>query len=190
MKDKKWSYLLLAAVLCIFSLLGGCQETKQEATKEESAEQTETETEATTEKQPLRIGLILSSKDDAENEATKELFQALASELGAELIVKTPDVTAEEAAGARELSYHSFVLCDVNPVEYQMLAVDDLVAEKADLIVIHANHREALEGVLAAARGIGIRVIAWEQELTEGSFDIYTETAEEAAEQIRAGSAL
>ena len=89
-----------------------------------------------------RIGLILTSRDDPENESVEAVFQELADRLGAELSVQTPDVSATEAAEARELAYHTFALCDVNPIEYQMLAVNELVAENVDVIAIHANHED------------------------------------------------
>lgn len=187
MKDREKSYWFLC--LCFLLLIGGCGSAGEEKVQEVSDSETVQEEEKSKDS-PLRIGLILSSRDDAENEELEEVFQSLASELGAELSVKTPDVTAAEAAKARKLSYHSFVLCDVNPIEYQMLAVNELVAENADYIVIHGNHGEALEGILASARGVGIQVIALEQEMTEGSFDAYADTAEKAAEEIKTGSAL
>ena len=124
--------------------------------------------------QIARIGLILTSRDDPENESVEAVFQELADRLGAELSVQTPDVSATEAAEARELAYHTFVLCDVN----------ELVAENVDVIAIHANHEEALESVLSAARGVGIRVIAFGQEVTEESCDEYVKTAEQAALEI------
>lgn len=189
MKAKSKKYGLLSLGLCILLLLGGCDSGGEKKVQKESASEAESGEEKT-ENTVLRIGLILSSRDDTENEELEAAFQSLALELGAELSVKTPDVTATEAAEAREFSYHSFILCDVNPIEYQMLAVNELVAEDADYIVIHANHREALEGILTSARGVGIQVIALEQEMTEGSFDAYADTAEKAAEEIKTGSAL
>ncbi len=189
MKGKGKCYWLLSLCLCLLLFIGGCGSAGEKKVREETASKTAQEEEKF-EDIPLRIGLILSSRDDAENEELEAAFQSLASELGAELSIKTPDVTAAEAAEARKLSYHSFVLCDVNPIEYQMLEVNELVAEDADYIVIHANHREALEGILASARGVGIQVIALEQEMTEGSFDAYADTAEKAAEEIKTGSAL
>lgn len=191
MKDRRKSYWFLPLCLCFLLFIGGCGSAGEEKVQVQEVSDSETVLEEEKSKDsPLRIGLILSSRDDAENEELEEVFQSLASELGAELSVKTPDVTAAEAAKARKLSYHSFVLCDVNPIEYQMLAVNELVAENADYIVIHGNHGEALEGILASARGVGIQVIALEQEMTEGSFDAYADTAEKAAEEIKTGSAL
>lgn len=67
----------------------------------------------------------------------------------------------------RGLEYRTFALCDVDPIEYQMLAVNELVAEDVDVIAIHANHEEALESVLSAARSVGVRVIAFEQPVTD-----------------------
>lgn len=151
MMDRRKSYWFLPLCLCFLLFIGGCGSAGEEKVQKVSDSETVLEEEKSKDS-PLRIGLILSSRDDAENEELEEVFQSLASELGAELSVKTPDVTAAEAAKARKLSYHSFVLCDVNPIEYQMLAVNELVAENADYIVIHGNHGEALEGILASAR--------------------------------------
>ena len=79
----------------------------------------------------------------------------------------------------------------MDPIEYQMLAVNEFVAEGADVIAVHANHPEALEGVLAAARGVGVQICAWGCQLTEESCDVYVETAEEASaaalELLKAG---
>ena len=174
---------LLGILLC--GLLSGCGQEKVA-----EAEASERESEAIEQENPdageqiSRIGLILTSRDDPENESVEAVFQELADRLGAELSVQTPDVSATEAAETRELAYHTFVLCDVNPIEYQMLAVNELVAENVDVIAIHANHEEALESVLSAARGVGIRVIAFGQEVTEESRDGYVKTAEQAALEI------
>lgn len=175
--------LWLLAVCLLCGLLGGCGQNRIEAA-EASESRTEPESSAAEPKASLGIGLILTSRDDPENESVEAVFQELADRLGAELRVKTPDVSAAEADEARKLAYHTFVLCDVDPIEYQMLAVNELVAENVDVIAIHANHEEALESVLSAARGVGIRVIAFGQEVTEESCDGYAKTAEQAALEI------
>ena len=174
-------WLLAMCLLC--GLLGGCGQNRVEAA-EASESRTEPESSAAEPKASMRIGLILTSRDDPENESVEAVFQELADRLGAELRVKTPDVSAAEADEARKLTYHTFVLCDVDPIEYQMLAVNELVAKNVDVIAIHANHEEALESVLSAARGVGIRVIAFGQEVTEESCDEYEKTAEQAALEI------
>ena len=174
-------WLLAMCLLC--GLLGGCGQNRVEAA-EASESRTEPESSAAEPKASLEIGLILTSRDDPENESVEAVFQELADRLGAELRVKTPDVSAAEADEARKLDYHTFVLCDVDPIEYQMLAVNELVAKNVDVIAIHANHEEALESVLSAARGVGIRVIAFGQEVTEESCDEYVKTAEQAALEI------
>ena len=174
---------LLGILLC--GLLSGCGQEKVA-----EAEASERESEAIEQENPdageqiSRIGLILTSRDDPENEQVQIEFENLAEALGAELHVKTPDVSAAEADEARGLEYRTFALCDVDPIEYQMLAVNELVAENVDVIAIHANHEEALESVLSAARGVGIRVIAFGQEVTEESCDGYVKTAEQAALEI------
>ena len=132
-----------------------------------------------------RIGLILTSRDDPENEQVQTDFENLAEALGAELHVKMPDVSAAEADEARGLEYRTFALCDVDPIEYQMLAVNELMAEDVDVIAIHANHEEALESVLSAARSVGVRVIAFEQPVTDAGCDGYAETSEEAVAVIK-----
>ena len=175
--------LRLLAICLLCGLLGGCGQSRGD-TVEASESRTEPESSAAEPKASLEIGLILTSRDDPENESVEAVFQELADRLGAELRVKTPDVSAAEADEARKLTYHTFVLCDVDPIEYQMLAVNELVAENVDVIAIHANHEEALESVLSAARGVGIRVIAFGQEVTEESCDEYVKTAEQAALEI------
>ena len=174
-------WLLAMCLLC--GLLGGCGQSRVD-TAEASVTRTEPESSAAEPKASLEIGLILTSRDDPENESVEAVFQELADRLGAELRVKTPDVSAAEADEARKLAYHTFVLCDVDPIEYQMLAVNELVAENVDVIAIHANHEEALESLLSAARGVGIRMIAFGQEVTEESRDGYAKTAEQAALEI------
>ena len=180
--------MLLACALLGILLCGPLRGCGQEKVAESEA--SENKFEAIEQENPdageqiSRIGLILTSRDDPENESVEAVFQELADRLGAELSVQTPDVSATEAAETRELAYHTFVLCDVNPIEYQMLAVNELVAENVDVIAIHANHEEALESVLSAARGVGIRVIAFGQEVTEESRDGYVKTAEQAALEI------
>lgn len=176
--------LFMVFLLCV--ALGGCGNKQKEHTEAAGAG-TQEDSEASAqnrEEKPLRIGLILTSRDDPENEEVQAVFQKLAEDTGAELLVKTPEVSAADAGEARELAYHTFVLCDVDPIEYQMLAVNELVEENVDVIAIHANHTEALESVLSAARGVGIRVVAFEQPVTEGCADVYAETAEGAAGMI------
>ena len=134
---------------------------------------------------PLRMGLILTSRDDPENQETEAAFQSLAQELGAELLVETPDVTASDAGEARALEAGTFILCDVDAIEYQMLATDALVAEGVSVVAIHPNHAEALESVLSAARGVGIYVAAFADPVTDASADACVGTAVEAAELIK-----
>ena len=61
---------------------------------------------------------------------------------------------------------------------------NQFAAENVDVIAIHANHSEALESVLTAARGIGIRICAWECEVQEGCFDTYVDTASEVPDAV------
>lgn len=180
-RAKKW--LPLALLLCGLWLLNSCGQAAQQG-ETETSEPVEAEKQAETD-QSLRIGLILTSRDDPENESVQAAFESLASDQAAELTVKTPDVSASEAAEARSLEYRTFVLCDVDPIEYQMLAVNELIAEGVEVIAIHANHTEALESVLSAARSVGVRVVAFEQPVTEESCDIYAETVEEAVREIK-----
>lgn len=123
------------------------------------------------------IGLILTSQDAQENDALIQEFEALAEEMGAELLVRIPEVTCAEAEEARSLT-GDFVLCEVDPIEYQMLHVNEMVAEDVDVIAIHANHPQALEPVLTAARSVGIQVCAFGQEVGEESCDVYVEVGE------------
>ncbi len=167
---KKGNLFLFLAFLA----LGACgRQKEQEETLIMRAERAEGVAEDTP-----ALALILTSKDANENSNLIKSFREKANGQGARLLVKIPDVTEEEALEARQET-GNFVLCDVNPIEYQMLLVNELVAEDVDVIAIHANHREALEPVLAAARSLGIRICAFEQEVSEGSCDIYT-TAEDA----------
>lgn len=181
--------MLLACALLGILLCGPLSGCGQEKVAE--AEASEKKSEAIEQENPdageqiSRIGLILTSRDDPENEQVQIEFENLAEALGAELYVKTPDVSAAEADEARGLEYRTFALCDVDPIEYQMLAVNELVAENVDVIAIHANHEEALESVLSAARSVGVRVIAFEQPVTDTSCDAYAETAEEAVTVIK-----
>ena len=185
---RKQGMLLACALLGILLCgpLSGCGQEKVAET-----EASEKKSEAIEQKNPdvgeqiSRIGLILTSRDAPENEQVQTDFENLAEALGAELHVKTPDVSAAEADEARGLEYRTFALCDVDPIEYQMLAVNELVAENVAVIAIHANHEEALESVLSAARSVGVRVIAFEQPVTDTSCDAYAETAEEAVTVIK-----
>ena len=131
------------------------------------------------EKEPV-IGLILTSEDADENEEIISGFREEAKAAGARLEVRIPPVSREDAREAAKLT-GSFVLCQVDPIEYQMLFVNELVAEDVDVIAIWANHSEALESVLAAARSVGIRICAFGQEVGEESRDFYAETEEAAA---------
>jgi ABC-type sugar transport system substrate-binding protein len=168
--------LRIAALLALALILGGCGKT--DINKEYSVkEETEAENVRSGEAKTPAIGLILTSEDDEENEAVIAGFQEAAGAAGAELMVRIPDVTCEEAQEAVKLE-GSFVLCDVNPIEYQMLLINDLVMENVDVIAIHSNHREALEPVLSAARAVGIRVCAFGCDVGEKSCDIFADTEE------------
>lgn len=118
--------MLLACALLGILLCGPLSGCGQEKVAE--AEASEKKSEAIEQKNPdvgeqiSRIGLILTSRDDSENEQVQTDFENLAEALGAELHVKTPDVSAAEADEARGLEYRTFALCDVDPIEYQMLA--------------------------------------------------------------------
>lgn len=129
-------------------------------------------------------GLILTSRDAEENESIIAGLEEMAESNGIRLLVYTPDVSAAEAEEAGGLEMGSFASCDVNPIEYQMLGVNEFAAENVDVIAIHANHSEALESVLTAARGIGIRICAWGCEVQEGCFDTYVDTASEIPDAV------
>ena len=165
-------------VLLLLLFLTGCG---QSADNTVAAEQEENGAAATTQTEDLVIGLILTSQDAEENDALIQDFEALAEKMGAELLVRIPEVTCAQAEEARSLT-EDFVLCEVDPIEYQMLHVNEMVAEDADVIVLHANHPQALEPVLAAARSVGIQVCAFGQEVGEESCDIYVEAGEEGPE--------
>ena len=157
-------------------ILGGCGtqtvETDPEAVQEHTMEA----------KTP-KIGLILASQDDPQNEALILQFEELSEELGAELRVCIPEVTCEEAKEARALD-NDFILCDVDPVEYQMLFMNELVEDGVDVVAICANHPQGLEPVLTAARGIGIRICAIGWEVGEESCDAQT-SVDDAAECVQ-----
>ena len=164
-------------VLCVI-LIPGLTECMFQKDQEDEASMMRAEAAEDIREGGLVLALILTSQDAEENEELIKSFQKVTADREVEFLVKIPDVTWEEAQEARQEA-GNFVLCDVNPIEYQMLLVNELVAEDVDVIAIHANHREALEPVLAAARSLGIRICAFEQEVSEGSCDIYT-TAEDA----------
>lgn len=170
----------LLSLLAVFLILSACG-------RQESGEETlimRAENAKAVSGEAPALALVLASRDGAENEELIESFRETAKEQGAELLVRLPDVSEEEAREARELA-GSFVLCEVDPIEYQMLLLNELVAEEADVIAIHPNHSEALEPVLAAARAVGIRICAFGQEVGEESCDIYTTAGE--APQAAAG---
>lgn len=130
------------------------------------------------------IGLILFSRDGEENESVIADMSEMAETNGLELLIYTPDVSEEEAEAAGGMETGTFIIRDVDPIEYQMMGVNWLVSENADVIAVHASHRETLEGVLSAARGVGIQICAWGQELTEGSFDLYVENGSVVPEAV------
>ena len=158
-----------------FSQPGG-----QEAEAGETAGQTDIPEET----ESPAIGLILFSRDGEENESVIADMSEMAETNGLELLIYTPDVSEKEAQEAGNMETGTFLIRDVDPVEYQMMGVNWLVSENADVIAVHASHREALEGVLLAARGVGIQICAWGQELTEGSFDLYVENGSEVPEAV------
>lgn len=173
---------LLAAVFLMLSACG-------KGEKEEEALLMRAENAEDVDEEAPTLALVLTSRDGAENDELIGSFREMAQEQGAELLIRLPDVSEEDALEARELT-GSFVLCEVDPIEYQMLLINELVAEDVDVIAIYPNHSEALEPVLAAARSVGIRVCAFGQQVGEESCDVYT-TVEEAsgaaAELLRAG---
>lgn len=129
------------------------------------------------------IGLILSSQDAEENEELISSFQKETDAVGARLLIRVPEVSKEDAEKAVALT-GSFVLCDVDPVEFQMLFVDEMVAEDVDVIAIWANHGDALEPVLSAARAVGIQVCVFGCQVTEDSFDLYVEMEDAASAAV------
>ena len=172
--------------LCLTAGLAGCAGAPEASNTQESMK-----AELMAETKTPVIGLILTSRDSGENESAAAGFEEMAQKEGVELLIYTPDVSAEDAEQAGDLETGTFASCDVDPIEYQMLAVNEFVAEGTDVIAVHANHPEALEGVLAAARGVGVQICAWGCQLTEESCDVYVETAEEASaaalELLKAG---
>ena len=182
---KKKMQLMAVIFFCLSAAAGtaactGTEEPDAAETNTESIERTEN-----TEHIDTAVGLILTSRDDEENEAVLASMEELAVEKDFRLVVYTPDVSAEEAEEAAKLEQGSFASCDVDPIEYQMLGVNELVAEDVDVIALHPNHSEALESVLGAARGVGIQVCAWECPVTEESFDVYVEGAAEVPAAVQ-----
>lgn len=194
-RRKTVSRIVLAGILVLLLTAAGCSSgvkgnVDSNPVKSENRERTEAD-EASEDtdgsggqKEKQVIGLILTSRDAGENESVTEAVQKLADETGAELLIRTPDVSAEEAEEAASLTYGSFILYDVDPIEYQMLALNELTAEDADVILIHPNHSEALDGVLSAARGAGAAIYTWGEKTSEGSFDVYEEEAEGLLERL------
>jgi ABC-type sugar transport system substrate-binding protein len=179
MRKKCISGIAAALLLLLVGMTAACG-SKAAVQDEESGENK-------TGSQPV-IGLILTSEDAPENEAVAEAFQKAAEKAGARLEVRMPEVTWAEARMAEALT-DDFVLCEVDPIEYQMLIVDELVAENVDVIAIHANHSEALTPVLQGARAVGIRVCAFGTEVEETACDSYSQTEEapEAAAGLLSG---
>ena len=176
-RGKKYEgiFMLLLLMVCFLEVSAcGRQEGNEEALmmRAENAQTVSVE--------PQTLALVLTSRDGAGNEKLIEDFQKKTDEEGVELLVRIPDVSEEEALEAGKLT-GSFVLCEVDPIEYQMLLINELVAEDVDVIAIHPNHSEALEPVLTGARAVGIRICAFGQEVGEESCDAYV-TAEEAPE--------
>lgn len=169
---------MLLLVLAVF--LGGC------AGESQGLSEAETETmkaERAHEAAEPVIGLILTSQDGEANETIISCFQEKAGEAGAKLWVRIPEVSEEDALEAAGLT-ESFVLCEVDPIEFQMLFVNEMVAENVDVIAIYANHDQALEPVLSAARAVGIRVCAFGRRVTEECRDCYAEVEEAAAAAV------
>ncbi len=179
-RGKTVSRIVLAGVLALLLTAAGC------GSKENGSADPDSDTVKTEEQKEKRvIGLILTSRDAGENESVTKAVEKIADETGAGLLIRTPDVSAEEAEEAASLTYGSFILYDVDPIEYQMLALNELIAEDADVILIHPNHGEALDGVLAAARGVGAKIYTWGEKPSEGGFDVHKEEAEELLESLR-----
>lgn len=186
-KNERLRFCLMAGVFCLTAgfLMAGCNGSEKTETRQNSGAQTEESglSEREQEKKPA-AGLILTSRDAGENEEILEAMEELANENDFRLVVYTPDVSEQEASEAEELEMGSFASCDVDPIEYQMLGVNELVAEDVDVIAIHPNHSEALESVLSAARGVGIQICAWGCMLPEGSADIWVESSAEIPEAV------
>jgi len=109
-----WYLILLLA-------LAGCGQGEHMRIEDQPGEQ-----EAGQRKPPL-VGLILSSRDAEENEELIQQFEAVAKDMGAQLLVRIPEVSDKDAEEARG-QQNSFVLCEVDPIEYQMLYVNEMVA--------------------------------------------------------------
>lgn len=162
-----WRKLL--AVFCLLLVLAGCGKMQGQQEAGEDAKALE----------PPLIGLILTSRDHPENDKVTGEFEKVAQEEGAKFRLCVPDVSWEEAQEASAYAGET-AICEVNPLEYQMLLVNDLVAEGADVIAIHANHEDELEPVLSAARAVGVKVCAFGQEVNENCRDVYAQTEEAA----------
>lgn len=168
--ERRAGSLLLLGMLLLLSACGRRQESQEAFTmRAENAEEMNTE-------EPV-LALVLTSRDAEENERLIERFQEEAEKAGARLLVRFPDVSRAEAEEA-EKETGNFVICDVNPIEYQMLIINELTAENVDVIAIRPNHSQALEPVLAGARAVGIRICAFGLEPGKECFDVYASTEE------------
>lgn len=172
-KKQKQSAAVPILFLSVLLTLTACK--KEEQPKDEATLMMRAENAQDIEKEQPILALVLTSRDAPENEGLIESFQEMAEEQEAELLIRFPDVSEKEALEAQTLK-GSFILCEVDPIEYQMLIINELVAENTDVIAIHPNHKEALDPILTAARATGIRICAFGHEIGEESRDIYTTT--------------
>ena len=187
--DRRVKYFFLCILL--LSLLSGCsppaagKDAADNGDVTDGADSEESSAgDSVSEEAAKIVGLILTSQDADENEEVISAFEELAAGLGLETLIYIPDVAASEAEAALDMETGTFQSCDVNPIEYQMLGINEMVAADADAFIIRPNHAEALDGVLGAARSVGICVITYGVETAERTADFHAETYAAALEYL------
>lgn len=148
---KKKFVAAMVSVMLVASLLSGCgSAAKEEATApaaDATAQETDAaaqDTDATAQEKSLKIGLTV---------------QSLSNQLWA-VACSTMQELAE--AEGNELTY---VSCEDNSAK-QIQQIEDYISSGCDVIMVHPSDANAVESVCQQAREAGIKVMCWDNEMT------------------------
>lgn len=140
MKKKILCAALFALCLSACFLLGGCTAT------EESAEEESAQTE-----EKLQIGMSFDSFVIERWQRDRDIFIAMAKEMGAEVNVQNANGSVEE----------------------QIAQIEYFIDKKMDVIVVVCIDSESLSEVVLKAKNAGIRVIAYDRLIKNANVDLY-----------------
>lgn len=156
MKKSLAVILILAFVMALLAGCGGqSQQPAQQSGQTQQTEQSQQSKESTG--SAKKYAIIVKSTGNPFMEKMAEGFKTAIGEVGGEVIIKAPDQPTAEA---------------------QIQMIEELIAQKVDVIAISANDPDALQPALTKAMNAGIKVLSLDSAVNKDSRMVHIQQAD------------